>query len=107
MDEKNIDIKEPLTVPYIVWESDRARSERIAAKLIGVIILLVVCLVGSNAFWVYEWTQYDYLSEDVTTTYEQDGEGLNNINTGTQGDVLNEPKNDSKEKDTEQETQEQ
>jgi hypothetical protein len=52
-------------------------------------------MFASNALWLYAWCQYDYTSEKVT--YSQDGEGLNNINTGTQGDVSNEPKTNDKE----------
>ena len=43
------------------------------------IILIVVCILwcATNAYWLYEWTQYDYVTE--TYTYEQDGEGINII----------------------------
>ena len=57
-----------LLVPYIVWESDRARAERTAKRLITVIILLIILFVGSNAFWIYEWTRYDFSSETTTET---------------------------------------
>ena len=49
------------------------------------IILVVVCVLwcATNAFWLYEWTSYDYVTE--TYTYEQDGEGINII--GSQNEV--------------------
>lgn len=42
---------------------------------------LAVALVGTNLYWIYQYNSYDYVS--------QDGEGVNNINTGDQGDLLN------------------
>lgn len=78
-------------IPYIVYESMQTKNERTTKRLIFVVLLTVVLLFASNALWLYVWMQYDYESTDETTTYEysQDGEGYNNINTGTQGDVSN------------------
>jgi 16S rRNA processing protein RimM len=66
------------TLPYCVYESERWRNERTMRRLIWVIILTVVLLFASNGIRLYAWMQYDYSSED--TTYQQDGEGYNNIN---------------------------
>ena len=88
MDDDN---KTTLTVPYIVWESDRARAERTTKRLIAVIVLLIILFVGSNAFWVYEWTRYDFSSETSTeTVVEQDTEngGYNNF-IGSDGEIAN------------------
>ena len=82
-------------VPYIVYESAQVRSERHIKRLIIALVVLIILMFTSNALWLYAWCQYDYTSEEVT--YSQDGEGLNNINTGTQGDVSNEPKTNDKE----------
>ena len=88
MEEKNKDL---MQIPYIVYESSQARSERTIKRLIIALIISVVLLCGSNALWLYEWTRYDYVTTDTEseteTTYTQDGGGINNINTGDQGDV--------------------
>lgn len=42
-------------------------------------IITLIALVGTNMAWLYVFQSYDYIT--------QDGEGVNNANTGTQGDV--------------------
>ena len=81
--------KEYKDVPYIVFESSEVKSERTIKRLIYVVVLLIVLLFVSNTIWVYNWSTYD------TVSLNQDGEGLNNVNTGTQGDLDNEPKSDN------------
>jgi len=76
-------------VPFIVYESAEAKSERSIRRLIAALVVAVILLFASNALWLHAWMQYDYTSETETVTYKQDGEGYNNINTGTQGDVSN------------------
>ena len=74
---------QPISVPYIVHESSMVRAERQAKRLIAIIILLIVLLVGSNIGWLI------YESQFVTVSYEQDGDGINNVNVGEQGDINN------------------
>lgn len=62
------------------------RKNKIIAYLIGVICLLIIGLVGSNLYWIYQWNSYDY--------YSQDGDGINSINTGSQSEVNYEPKSE-------------
>lgn len=78
-------------IPYIVYESAEAKSERTVKRLIIALLVTILLLFTSNAIWLYAWNQYDYVSETETetVTYKQDGEGYNNINAGTQGDVTN------------------
>lgn len=75
------------SIPYIVYEVSERRREKLINILIGIIIALVIMLVGSNIFahvyWANLWSEYD------TISYAQDGEGYNNIITGTAGDVNN------------------
>lgn len=75
------------SIPYVVYESAEAKNERLIKRLTIALIVSIVLMFTSNAIWLYAWCQYDYSSEDYT--YTQDGEGYNNINTGTQGDVNN------------------
>ena len=58
-----------------------------ATRLILVLWFLSVIVIVSG-FLVY-LNQYEFVSEEIITEYVQDGEGYNNINTGTQGDVVN------------------
>lgn len=79
------------TVSYIVFESAQARSERTIKRLIIALIMTIIFLFLSNAFWVYQWNQYDY----ETVSFAQDGTGLNSINLGRQGDINYEPSVDN------------
>lgn len=74
--------KEKTNVPYIVHEGEMARAERRDKRQWVVIIVLIFALLASNIGWLVYESQFD------TYSYSQDGEGLNNINTGEQGDVL-------------------
>ena len=67
----------------VLADSDRkdARKSRIITYLIGVIIALIVGLVVSNLYWIYQWNSYDYVS--------QDGEGYNYYNSDVEGDISN------------------
>lgn len=42
-------------------------------------LVTLVALVGTNAYWIYVFNSYEYVS--------QDGEGINTINTGNQEDI--------------------
>ena len=68
-------------VPFIVYEGTQARNERTVKRLITALILFIWLTFFSNIGWLI------YESQFKTISYEQDGEGLNNINTGNQGDV--------------------
>ena len=75
--------KEQMTVPYIVFEGSMARSERHIKRLVIALIIAVVMIAVTNIAWLYYESQFD------TVEYAQDGEGINNINTGEQGNILN------------------
>lgn len=78
MNEKDI-----LSVPYIVYESSVSRLERTNKRLFILIVLLILCLVGTNVAWTI------YNNEYETIRYDQDGEGINNVNFGGQGGLNN------------------
>ena len=44
-------------------------------------LITLVALVGTNAYWIYQWNSYDYVS--------QDGEGYNYYNSDVEGSVTN------------------
>jgi hypothetical protein len=70
-------MEEQMTVPYIVYESAIARSERHIKRLVIALIVSVVMIVASNLAWLYVWNSYEYVGD--STTYSQDGEGVNII----------------------------
>ena len=55
----------------------------------GLLLITLGFLVGTNRYWIDVFRSYDYVT--------QDGSGLNNYNTGNQGDVLNESENTQEE----------
>lgn len=69
-------------IPYIVFESEMARLERIIKKQFILIIVALCFLVGTNVCW----TVYESQFEEVTTTeVTQDvdsGEGDAIVNDG-------------------------
>lgn len=57
------------------------QSKRTAKRWFVAWIITFVALIGTNLYWINQYNSYDYVS--------QDGEGINNINTGDQGDLEN------------------
>lgn len=65
-------------IPYIVFESEMARLERIIKKQFVLIIVAVCFLVGTNACWLWYENQF----EDVVTEVTQD------VDSGDNGDAI-------------------
>ena len=79
---------EDRNVPYIVYESAQARSERRDKRLILALIIVTTMMFISNIVWLWAWMQYDYTSEEsVVTLDSQDGGNANYI--GRDGDISN------------------
>lgn len=78
-----MDDEKVLMVPYIVYEATMSRLERTIKRLFILIVMLIICLVGSNIAWTTYVSQFDYVD------YTQDGDGINNVNFGGQGDLSN------------------
>ena len=63
-------------VPFLVYDSTVARFERTIEKLWILCIIVIVLLIGTNAFWIYYENQF----EDITVTQEVDNdEGNTNV----------------------------
>lgn len=74
-------------VPYLVYEGQMARNERVIKRLIIALIVAIVLVFASNAVWLYAWCQYDYTSD--MSTIEVDGkDGIANY-IGNDGDITN------------------
>lgn len=85
-------------VPMYIFEGVTARFERVNKRLVISLIIAIILLFLSNLAWLWYMNQYDFISEEIT--YSQDGQGFNNINTGTQGGVRYEPTSDNTQDDT-------
>lgn len=72
-----------VTVPYVVHEATVARQERQIKRMWVALIVAISMLFASFALFVWYESQFE------TITYEQDGEGINNVNYGEQGDLNN------------------
>lgn len=66
-------------VPYIVFESEMVRLERIIKKLFVLIVVLIVLLFGTNIYWIWYESQF----EEVTTT-----EVTQDLDSGDGGDAI-------------------
>lgn len=73
------------TTPYQIKPPDLALQalDKANHRQFVIILALVAALLISNMAWLYEWTQYDYVSTE--TVYTQDGQGTNII--GNQNEV--------------------
>lgn len=104
MTEKVITAKEQedrkMTVPYIVYEADQARSERhIKRKDMAIVIISVVALIAIflTAYLIDKGWR-DYFSEcDITNyDYSQGGEGVNIVGDSNGVDYVNGSKSEDK-----------
>ena len=71
----------PDNVPFIVHESALARMERQLKRVWIALIVALSVLFATNIAWLIYESQFE------TISYRQDGAGLNNICTGSQGNV--------------------
>lgn len=83
-------------VPYIVYESEMARLERIIKRQFCLIIVALIFLVGTNLYWI--WYEQQFIDE-VTVTQEN-GDGYNNYVDGN-GSITNGEANSEKDTQTE------
>lgn len=69
-------------VPYIVYESAEAKSERTIKRLIIALVITIILLFASNLIWVLEFFSFD----TVETTIDA-GSGTANF-IGEDGDII-------------------
>ena len=67
----------PKDIPYIAFEGEMARMERIIKRLWVVLIVTIILLVGSNAAWLYYEAQFTdeewSVTQDVVQTTDRGG----------------------------------
>lgn len=71
-------------VPYIVFESEMARLERIIRKLFILLAVVLLLLFATNGYWLWYESQF----EDVVTVTQDNTDGYNNY-VGNDGDITN------------------
>ena len=81
--EHRVEVNTPENVPYIVHETAMARNERHVKRLVVALVVAILLAFATNVGWLIYESQFE------TITYEQDGEGINNVNYGDQGDLNN------------------
>ena len=79
-------------MPIAQHEKDQQRLMSIIKKQFIAIIVLICLLFGS--FGLFVW----YESQFETISYEQDGEGINNVNYSEQGNLNNGAESENQEK---------
>jgi len=75
---------------WALVEQSKAQTKhaKTLAYIIAGLLMLSVCgNIGQAIYNIYAWQSYEYVS--------QDGEGINNINSGSQGDLSNEPESEN------------
>ena len=56
-------------------------NQRQAKRWFIAFLVTLAALFGTNLYWIYQWSSYDYVS--------QDGDGYNYYNSDVEGDVDN------------------
>lgn len=59
------------------------QSKRNAKRWFIAWVITLAALIATNTYWIYVFNSYEYV--------DQYGDGVNNVNTGSQGDLTNEP----------------
>lgn len=73
-------------VPYIVFEGEQARHERIVKRLVIALLISIALMFASNIAWLWFFNQFDITSEEITV----DGTDQGNANfIGEDGDINN------------------
>jgi hypothetical protein len=74
------------SVPLILYESEMKHKTSIIRILLALLFMNIIIFGITIYLFMSFINSYDFYG------YNQDGNGINNINTGNQGDVLNESK---------------
>lgn len=66
---------------FLPYESAVSALERTVRRLWILCIIIVVLLVGTNAYWIYNWSQYDAVATDTMITQD--------LKSGNESDITN------------------
>ena len=79
--------REPVSVPFVVYESATEKADRQQKRLVVIIVILIGLLFLTNALWLIAWNSYDYVDEYTVDVDADDGGNANYI--GNNGDIYN------------------
>lgn len=82
-------------IPYIAFEAEMARMERIIRRLWALLLIAVLLLVASNVAWIEYERQFEVATE---TTYEAESEAGGNAVINGSGEVTINGTSESNEK---------
>mgnify|MGYP007122093843 CR=1 FL=1 len=82
-------------IPYIAFEAEMARMERIIRRLWALLLIAVLLLVASNVAWIEYERQFEGVTE---TTYEAESEAGGNAVINCSGEVTINGASESNEK---------
>lgn len=82
-------------IPYIAFEAEMARMERIIRRLWALLLIAVLLLVASNVAWIEYERQFEGVTE---TTYEAESEAGSNAVINGSGEVTINGASESNEK---------
>ena len=74
---------QPENVSYFFHQEVMARAERNIKRWMIAFFITFFALLATNVGWIVYESQFE------TVSYTQDGEGINNVNVGEQGDINN------------------
>lgn len=75
-------------IPYIAFEAELSRMERMARRLFFLLIFTVVLLFASNMAWLWVFNSYDFTTEQVELDGSTGG-NANYIGAGANGVINN------------------
>ena len=78
-----VEFKDMPPIPFAAHEAEVSRQERQIKRMWIALIVAISMLFLTNMIWIGCESQFE------TISYEQDGEGINNVNLGEQGDLVN------------------
>lgn len=76
------------TVPYIAFEAELARMERMARRLFILLIITISLLFGSSMAWLYVFNTYEFTTEEIELDGSTGG-NANYIGAGSNGVINN------------------
>ena len=74
-----------INVPYIAYEAELSRMERMNRRLWIIVLVLIAALIVTNAAWLYYENQFE---DVVTVTQESSTEDGGNAIVNNEGSVI-------------------
>lgn len=82
---------ELLTIPYVVYEQEKAHQQKVNLRWFIVVIILIAALIGTNLGWLIYESQFETVTETIEEyeyDVQQDTDSGDNNFIGHDGDVI-------------------